>query len=433
MSTSLDALPERVRVRLLVLAADALPRLPTEQLPAPLRRVAAFAPARRARLGAVQILALLDTDGEFRERIGIQVRVAHPEAAADLDGSRSGPDAAALAVLERPDGWERFVASTAEAEEIGEQVLAESATREQSARLERRVVELTDQLAGHRQAAKASQHKLRGENTELRRSLGEARALVRRTAADVDRTRAEVTAAQEAAGAAQATAEADVRRMRAQIEALERELTQAQRSGRAERVDATIRARLLLDTLVEAGDGLRKELALPVGSGTPADSVDADIAEAGARLPSGSTSMTTDDPALLQQLLGLPRVHLIVDGYNLTKSEWGSSSLEIQRERLIRGMASLAAGRTGTELTVVFDAGSVQQRPLVSTPRGVRVLFSKYGVIADDVIRDLVAAEPAGRPVVVVTSDRAVVTDVTRKPGVRAVGSAALARLLARS
>ncbi len=143
--------------------------------------------------------------------------------------------------------------------------------------------------------------------------------------------------------------------------------------------------------------------------------------------------MASDDPALLQQLLGLPRVHLIVDGYNLTKSEWGGSSLEIQRERLMRGMASLAAGRTGTELTVVFDAGSVEQRPVVSTPRGVRVLFSKYGVIADDVIRDLVAAEPVGRPVVVVTSDRAVVTDVTRKPGVRAVGSPALARLLARS
>ncbi|MDQ6934211.1 MAG: NYN domain-containing protein [Actinomycetota bacterium] len=433
MSTSLDGLPERVRVRLLVLAADALPGLATEHLPAPLRRVAAFAPARRARLGGAQILALLGTDEDFRERVGVQVRAAHPKVAADLDDRRSGLDAAALAVLERPAGWERLVARTAEAEEVGEQVLAESATRGQSERLERRVGELTEQLAGQRQAAKAAHHKLREENTELRRRLGEARALARRTAADADRARAEATAAQQAAGASQTTAETDVRRMRTQIEALERELTLAQRSGRAERVDATIRARLLLDTLVEAGDSLRKELALPVGSGAPADSVDAEHAEPGPRLPSGSASMASDDPALLQQLLGLPRVHLIVDGYNLTKSEWGRSSLEIQRERLMRGMASLAAGRTGTELTVVFDAGSVEQRPVVSTPRGVRVLFSRYGMIADDVIRDLVAAEPAGRPVVVVTSDRAVVTDVTRKPGVRAVGSRALARLLARS
>jgi predicted RNA-binding protein with PIN domain len=44
----------------------------------------------------------------------------------------------------------------------------------------------------------------------------------------------------------------------------------------------------------------------------------------------------------------------------------------------------------------------------------VRVLFSAPDEIADDLIRRLVAAEPAGRPMVVVTSDRAVVTDVSR-------------------
>ena len=38
-------------------------------------------------------------------------------------------------------------------------------------------------------------------------------------------------------------------------------------------------------------------------------------------------------------------------------------------------------------------------------------------MIADDVIRDLVAAEPQGRPVVVVTSDQEVVRDVVRGRG----------------
>ena len=37
----------------------------------------------------------------------------------------------------------------------------------------------------------------------------------------------------------------------------------------------------------------------------------------------------------------------------------------------------------------------------MNRPRGVRVLFSPVGVIADDVIRELVGAEPQGRPVVV--------------------------------
>jgi rRNA-processing protein FCF1 len=42
----------------------------------------------------------------------------------------------------------------------------------------------------------------------------------------------------------------------------------------------------------------------------------------------------------------------------------------------------------------------------------VRVVFSPEGVIADDVIRDLVEAEPRGRVVVVVSNDRELAGDV---------------------
>ena len=69
---------------------------------------------------------------------------------------------------------------------------------------------------------------------------------------------------------------------------------------------------------------------------------------------------------------------------------------------------------------------------MVSSPRGVRVLFSPEGVIADDVIRDLVAAEPTGRVVVVVTSDQEVARDVVRA-GARSVAADALVALLART
>jgi predicted RNA-binding protein with PIN domain len=124
-------------------------------------------------------------------------------------------------------------------------------------------------------------------------------------------------------------------------------------------------------------------------------------------------------------------VHLIVDGYNVTKNAWPESSLEIQRDRLLNQLGPLAA-RTRVELTVVFDAADMEKRPPVKRPRGVRVLYSPFGVIADDVIRQLVAAEPTGRPVVVVTSDQAVVRDV-RRGGARAVDSVALVKLLARS
>ena len=85
-----------------------------------------------------------------------------------------------------------------------------------------------------------------------------------------------------------------------------------------------------------------------------------------------------------------------------------------------------------TEVSVVFD-GAVREAPVATAaPRGVRLLFSAAGQIADDLIRELVRAEPAGRPIVVVSSDREV-ADTVRAMGARAVGSAALLRRLARS
>jgi hypothetical protein len=59
------------------------------------------------------------------------------------------------------------------------------------------------------------------------------------------------------------------------------------------------------------------------------------------------------------------------------------------------------------------------------------VLFSKPGEIADELIRRLVRAEPAGRPLVVVSSDREV-ADGVRRAGARAVPAAALVRRLDR-
>jgi predicted RNA-binding protein with PIN domain len=124
----------------------------------------------------------------------------------------------------------------------------------------------------------------------------------------------------------------------------------------------------------------------------------------------------------------MPRARLIVDGYNVSKAAWPSSSLEAQRTRLLGALAPLVA-RTGAETTVVFDAAAASARPVVNTPRGVKVVFSPVGVIADDVIRDLVAAEPHGRVVVVVTNDRAVIVDVVAE-GARAATSEALLNLL---
>jgi predicted RNA-binding protein with PIN domain len=138
-----------------------------------------------------------------------------------------------------------------------------------------------------------------------------------------------------------------------------------------------------------------------------------------------------DDPALLDQYLSLPMVHLVVDGYNVTKSGYPTLPLAEQRVRLVGGLAALAA-RTGAEVKCVFDGAALDGPVRLTQPRGVRVLFSAPGEIADELIRRLVAAEPAGRPVVVVSSDREVAEGV-RRSGARPVPASMLLNRLARS
>ncbi len=94
---ALAELPEPVRARVVALAADVLPDVP--KLPPAVRRVATFAPARRARLGGTAIAEAL-ADDEFRDRVGTQV------AAPSARRRPTPPTEAALAWLTRPEGWE---------------------------------------------------------------------------------------------------------------------------------------------------------------------------------------------------------------------------------------------------------------------------------------------------------------------------------------
>jgi predicted RNA-binding protein with PIN domain len=183
-----------------------------------------------------------------------------------------------------------------------------------------------------------------------------------------------------------------------------------------------VRLGLLLDTLEGAIGGLRREIGSSSSGRRPADAV------TGARAPSALTE-DVPDVAALERLLALPAVHLIVDGYNVTKTGYPELPLADQRERLANQLAALAS-RTGAEVTVIFDGADVLSVP-VAGPRGVRVLFSEPGVQADDVIRSLVAAEPAGRPLVVATSDREVVESV-RPHGAHPVSSGLLLARISR-
>lgn len=437
----LGVLPDPVQLRAAAIAADALGEMPAAHVPVALRRVAVFAPSRRAKLAGMQVLATAADDPDFREHLAVQVRASHPDelklierVLADEETLAAAAvavppvDAAALLWLVRPEGWEDGLRRALETFTVQEQAQVVSRAETEARRLRERWDESVHELRAAREEHRTRVEELKRENADLRRKLGETRQRLRRAeeTATQHAQEAEAARAEAASGAGEAAAE--IRRLRARVGELEQAVSAARSSDRADRQAETMRARLLLDTLLDAAQGLRRELALPAGDTSPGERREAQFAGPGEDRPAGVGAV--DSPADLTALLALPRTRLIVDGYNVSKTAWPTQPLAAQRDLLLSGIAGVVA-RHGAETTVVFDAADSTTRPTVAPPRGVRVLFSPVGVIADDVIRELVAAEPTGRPVLVVTSDLALGADV-RRSGARVVESAALVAVLAR-
>jgi predicted RNA-binding protein with PIN domain len=421
-------LPEPVRQRVLALAADALGRLPAVEVPPPLRPAARFTPAKRVRLAATALAAVLEADTAFRLRAAEQAEI---QAKSIVDAVRTGTvpaaadpvELAAAAYLLRPQGWPRFVERAREA-------LDEASSRDLRARHDAQLDRLQRELEVAKSAARTEAERVResaeaarAEVETLRRQLREQIGL--RRAAERARGAAEEALTEERrhAATAESAAAAELRRLRQRLTDAEDAVELGRRVARESRQADEARLWLLLDTLGGAVQGLRRELALTPSDERPADAVAAD----GPR--PDSPVVRGDDPELLDRLLELPRVHLVVDGYNVTKSGYGELPLATQRSRLIRGLGALAA-RTGAEVSCVFD-GAVRPPAMPPAPRGLRVLFSPPGEPADDLIRRLVSAEPPGRPVVVVSSDREVAEDVQRA-GAYPVDSVLLLRRLDR-
>ncbi|ONI69813.1 hypothetical protein BWI15_25135 [Kribbella sp. ALI-6-A] len=422
------ALPEPVRQRVLALAAQALGQLPATDIPAPLRRFASFAPAKRAKLSASVLGPILATDEPFRRLIAFEVRREHPALGDAVAEGVAVPAAepvevAALAYLLRPDDWEERVLAAAqvqpEAPAVDDQAVHRLTEQLDQARTETRQV---------RERLREQVNELKAENTTLRRKLNEARQRINGLQSELEQRTLEATTADERVAAARAEVEREVRKLRARVTELEAVEHAARRTAGQEREMASTRTRLLLDTLVEAAGGLRRELALPPGGDLrPADTV-AGIEPSAA--PVGR-SAPDDDPALFDELLALPQVHLVIDGYNVTKTAWPNSPLHSQRQRLVTALGALVAQRR-VEVTVVFDGAELSGPVQLTPPRGVRVRFSPAGVIADEVIRQLVRAEPPGRPIVVVSSDREVAESIVQL-GARALSAASLIARIARA
>ncbi|HEY2762613.1 MAG TPA: NYN domain-containing protein [Pseudonocardiaceae bacterium] len=426
-----DTLPDAIRLRLADVAAGAVARIPGSDLPVAVRPVARFAPAKRARLGGAVLLAGLRDSPAFRTAVTEWARMNRPDLL-DLTTADDASAAAAAVLLGAQNAGQQVaeVARRAGDAQLRAERAAVLAKMERVALENRRLRgELDTALAAARDAGTAGdaesdrlRSRLREQGVRLRQALDRAD----QAASDSDAELAELRRA-----LAAAEAQRDRERERAELanhraELAVAEAEAARQSVREARSADEVRLTLLLDTMSGAVAGLRRELAL--GQRTASDGPrPGDLISGGSTLSGVSGRVV--DPATLDRLLALPAVHLVVDGYNVTKTGYPDLTLSDQRDRLIGQLAALAA-RTGAEITVVFDGAAVVAVPTTTT-RSVRVLFSDPGVLADDVIRALVAAEPVGRPIVVVTSDRAVAESV-RRGGAQPVPSAVLLTRLTR-
>ncbi|MFD9412270.1 NYN domain-containing protein [Streptomyces sp. NPDC059989] len=428
-------LPEGVRRRVVALVSEAFGGLTVADLPAQLRQYARFTPTRRVKFAGNAMAAAVETDAVFRSRVAEKLREAQAELAGALEtgappAAADPLDVAAAAYVLRPAGWVKLVAAAgeeaqrADAERVGEE------TRRELERLREELAHVRDLQRSGEDQVRAELETTRREAESLQRKLRSALSDVKRGEAALRKVNSEIDGIRGEAAGRVAAAESEARRLKSRLAEVETALETSRRATREGRSIEDMRLRLLLDTVLDAAAGLRRELALPPVNTRPADTVDA--VEPGRMTPKdiAARALSETDPALLDQLLALPQAHLVVDGYNVTKTGYPTMPLEKQRLRLLGGLSMLAA-QTGAEMTCVFDGAELAAPVLLAPPRGVRVLFSKAGVTADELIRQLVRAEPPGRPVVVVSTDREV-ADGVAKAGARPVASALLLKRLSR-
>ena len=398
-------LPEPVRQRVIALAAAALPGLPVDELPVPLRRVAKFAPNRRARLGGPAIAAAarrrpaLPAAGRRPGRSPRPATWAPPSSRAPAPAAADPVEVAALAYLARPAGWRDLV----DGRRRGGR--APRPTAPPVAELVRDAEQRAARAEHDRAVARVEADKLRDELARVREELGQLReearrARPRRCARRRPRERKASEHARHREGprrpgppptttpSCAGCRPGSPRRRR-------RPAPPGRRAKEARAVDDA-RLWLLLETIGQAAVGLRRELALEP------DRRAAGRLRRRQRTPTGparrrgqARALDADDPARLDQLLALPRAHLVVDGYNVTKRGFGEMSLEQQRNRLITGLGGhrRADRRRGHRASSTAPSGCTGCR---RRRAGVRVLFSRKGETADELIRRLVRAEPAG-------------------------------------
>lgn len=388
LDTAADVPDEVLRVALEfavgVAAADAKVRPPS---PFPVQLKQFLRVQKLPSTALKRVRAAVEGDDEFRRRLA---------SAATIELI----DQIGVLWLSRPDGWEEAIAAelpdkivddkTAVRREERRRVAAEA----KAARVGAELVGVTDELQRERQAKAplmAEHDRLRGQLEELRKRLRESQVAEHATAQRLAKVESELLDARgQIPQAVEAPPEAtvDTSAVRALVE------------GAASATSEIVR--MLNDALAELRTGDMEVLATSLPRAKSVRPRRNPI-----RLPGGVLAGTVEAAEFLLKKKGSTT---LIDGYNVAKLGWPALELDQQHERLAAAAENLAK-RWHMAMTIVFDGATIEGAH-ASTRRKVRIVYSPAGVSADDVLRNEVGGADVGTPVVVVTNDRAIITDV---------------------
>lgn len=412
------------------MSAQVRPPLPVPKGLRPVVRFAKLPPSARAGVRKV-----IDEDDDFRGRVAV-------------GADEAGLPRPAWLFLRRPEGWEvelaELVRGAAKADADARDERAERTRQRRLDAAEAAILRLEAALVVARGEATKAADDLNAER-RLRRDAEERRDRLERRVGSVEgerdsaRRRAESLAASvDALTEELERARSDVARAVTDAE-VARAATEHAASRASSMQDEIDRERVRADRLAETIDGalemtdqlrgcLAGDAPSPVAAndahgaspaaasiGGPSQPAPPAVAPSPRgrpgprRTPSPLPFGVFDDSAeAAEHLVRVPKMVVLVDGYNATLSVWRDLPIADQRSRLLDACSELAA-RTGAELIVVFDGAE----PDVALPpprarRRVRLQFSPPDVEADDVLLDLVEEVDPARPVTVASNDRRV-------------------------
>ncbi len=284
--------------------------------------------------------------------------------------------------------------------ELGRTNQAQVETAAEVEHLRRERESLRGQAATHQAELRRAIDRLSTAQARLEAQRAEATAAVRR-AADAERMR-DAALADRAAGVAEPTPDNSIRAVLTGAARVAADLAEQAHQARTMSIE--------LGRLAGRLESLEPGTSLAAVA-TPASTASNRKRRSNGRkpvaLPGGVYGSSSDAAEFLVRRAGTV---VLVDGYNVAKLGWPRLDLEEQRERCIETCEDVAR-RFGANIAVVFDGTTVAGANAAGR-RLVRVSFSPEGTIADDVLRAEVDAIADDVPVLVVSNDQAVVTDV---------------------